>query len=120
MATPAFEYYQANRDVFLQGLTSLLKITSISTLHEHKPDIRRAVDFLGDDLRAMGMKDVEVIEGKENQNPLVYAEWLEALGKPTLLIYGHYDVQPPDPLEEWVSPPFEPAVRSDNIYARGA
>ena len=120
MATATLEYYQANRNAFLDGLTNLLKIPSISTLPEHKPDIRRAVDFLTDELRAMGMKGVEVIEGRGNQNPLVYAEWLEAPGKPTLLIYGHYDVQPPDPLDEWVSPPFEPAVRSDNIYARGA
>jgi acetylornithine deacetylase/succinyl-diaminopimelate desuccinylase-like protein len=120
MTTAAMEYYQANRDSFLQGLTNLLRIPSISTLPEHKPDIRRAVDFLVGELRAMGMKDVEAIEGKENQNPLIYAEWLEAPGKPTLLIYGHYDVQPPDPLDEWVSPPFEPAVRSENLYARGA
>ena len=61
-----------------------------------------------------------IIEGGANQNPLVYAEWLEAPGKPTLLLYGHYDVQPPDPLEEWVSPPFEPTIRNENIYARGA
>jgi acetylornithine deacetylase/succinyl-diaminopimelate desuccinylase-like protein len=120
MATAALEYYQANREGFLEGLTNLLKIPSISTLPEHKPDIRRAVDFLANELRAMGMKGVEAIEGQQNQNPLVYAEWLEAPGKPTLLIYGHYDVQPPDPLDEWVSPPFEPAVRNDNIYARGA
>ena len=120
MATATLEYYQANRNVFLEGLTNLLKIPSISTLPEHKPDIRRAVDFLTDELRAMGMRGVEVIEGRDTQNPLVYAEWLESPGKPTLLIYGHYDVQPPDPLDEWVSPPFEPAVRSDNIYARGA
>jgi len=120
MATGAFEYYQANRSAFLDGLTNLLRIPSISTLPEHKPDIRRAVDFLTDELRAMGMRGIEVIEGRDTQNPLVYAEWLESPGKPTLLIYGHYDVQPPDPLDEWVSPPFEPAVRSDNIYARGA
>jgi len=68
----------------------------------------------------MGMKNVEIIEGQESQHPLLYAEWLEAPGRPTLLLYGHYDVQPPDPLEEWVSPPFEPAIRNDNLYARGA
>jgi acetylornithine deacetylase/succinyl-diaminopimelate desuccinylase-like protein len=99
---------------------SLLRIPSISTLSEHKPDIRRAVEFLANELREMGMKNVEIIEGKENQHPLLYAEWLEAPGKPTLLLYGHYDVQPPDPLEEWVSPPFDPAIRNDNLYARGA
>jgi acetylornithine deacetylase/succinyl-diaminopimelate desuccinylase-like protein len=115
-----FEYYQTNRERFLDGLKTFLRIPSVSTLPEHKPDIRRAAEFVADELREMGMKGVEIIEGKGNQNPLVYAEWLQAPGKPTLLIYGHYDVQPPDPLEEWVTPPFEPTVRNDNIYARGA
>jgi acetylornithine deacetylase/succinyl-diaminopimelate desuccinylase-like protein len=120
MATTVFEYYHENRERFLQGLMNLVRIPSISALSEHKPDIRRAVEFLANELREMGMKNVEIIEGKENQNPLLYAEWLEAPGRPTLLLYGHYDVQPPDPLEEWVSPPFEPAIRNDNLYARGA
>jgi acetylornithine deacetylase/succinyl-diaminopimelate desuccinylase-like protein len=120
MATQTFEYYKSNQNRFLEGLTSLLKIPSISTLPEHKPDIRRAAEFIANELRDMGMRSVEIIEGNPNQNPLVYAEWLEAAGKPTLLIYGHYDVQPPDPLDEWLSPPFEPAIRNQNIYARGA
>lgn len=120
MGAKLFEYYHENRDHYLQGLIDLLKIPSISTLPEHKPDIRRVVEFLMSELREMGMKNVCAIEGKPGQNPLVYAEWLEAPGKPTLLLYGHYDVQPPDPLEEWASPPFEPAIRNDNIYARGA
>src|SRR5947199_7530708 len=120
MGTATFEYYQANRERFLEGLTSLLKIPSISTLPEHKSDVRRAAEFVSSELRSMGMRGVEIIDGKEGQNPLVYAEWLEATGKPTLLLYGHYDVQPPDPVDEWISPPFEPAVRNDNIYARGA
>jgi len=120
MASAMLEYYQANRERHLQGLINLLKIPSVSTLPEHRPDIRRAVEYLANELREMGMKNVEIIAGKENQHPLLYAEWLEAPGKPTLLLYGHYDVQPPDPLEEWVSPPFEPAIRNDNIYARGA
>jgi acetylornithine deacetylase/succinyl-diaminopimelate desuccinylase-like protein len=120
VATTIFDYYHANHDRYLEGLKNFLKIPSISTLPEHKPDIRRAVEFLASELREMGMKGVEIIEGKENQHPLLYAEWLEASGRPTLLIYGHYDVQPPDPLEEWTSPPFEPTVRNDNIYARGA
>ena len=72
------------------------------------------MEYLANELRQMGLKNVEIIEGKENQHPLLYAEWLEAPGKPTLLIYGHYDVQPADPLEEWNSPPFEPTVRNDN------
>ena len=120
MGTAAFDYYQANREPFLEGLKSLLRIPSVSTLPEHKPDIRRAADFLAHELRSMGMQGVELIEGSEGQNALVYAEWMGAPGKPTLLIYGHYDVQPPDPLDEWKTPPFEPDVRSQNIYARGA
>ena len=120
MTKAAFEYYQTNRERFLEGLKTFLRIPSVSTLPEHKPDIRRAAEFVANELREMGMKGVEIIEGKGNQNPLVYAEWLEAPGKPMLLIYGHYDVQPPDPLEKWVTPPFEPTVRNDNIYARGA
>jgi acetylornithine deacetylase/succinyl-diaminopimelate desuccinylase-like protein len=120
MSTALYDYYQTNRERHMDGLLQLLRIPSISTLPEHKPDIRRAAEFLANELREMGMKNVEIIAGKENQHPLVYGEWLEAHGKPTLLIYGHYDVQPADPLEEWVSPPFEPAIRNDNIYARGA
>ena len=102
----------------LEGLKTFLRIPSISALPEHKPDIGRAAGFCLDALRRAGMQSAELIEG--DGNPLVYAEWLEAPGKPTLLLYGHYDVQPPDPLEEWTSPPFEPTVRGDNLYARGA
>ena len=120
MSTQAFEYYKANHDRFLEGLTSFLKIPSISTLPEHKPDVQRAAEFVANEFRDMGMHNVEIIAGTPSQNPLVYAEWLEAPGKPTLLIYGHYDVQPADPLDEWLSPPFEPAIRNENIYARGA
>lgn len=120
MGTTPYEFYRENEQHHLEGLIKLLKIPSISTLPEHKPDIRRAVEFLANELRDMGMKNVEIIEGKENQHPLLYAEWLEVPGKPTLIVYGHYDVQPPDPLDEWDSPPFDPAIRNNNIYARGA
>ena len=111
-------YYQEHRSDFLEGLKTFLRIPSISTLSEHKPDIRRAAEFARDELRAAGMTAAGLIEGAGN--PLVYAEWLGAPGKPTILFYGHYDVQPPDPLDEWTSPPFEPEVRGDNIYARGS
>ncbi len=114
------QYYRESQERFLEGLKNFLRIPSVSTLPEHKADVLRAANFVADELRAMGMRNVEIIEGKPHQHPLVYGEWLEAPGKPTILIYGHYDVQPPDPLEEWVSPPFEPAVRNQNIYARGA
>jgi acetylornithine deacetylase/succinyl-diaminopimelate desuccinylase-like protein len=113
-------YFQQNQGRYLEGLKDFLRIPSISTMPEHKADVERAAEFVANELRQMGLKTVEVIQGKEDQHPLVYGEWLEAPGKPTLLCYGHYDVQPPDPLEEWVSPPFEPAIRNENIYARGA
>ena len=109
-------YYQENQAAFLEGLKTFLRIPSISTLSEHKPDIRRAAEFALGELRAAGLTG-ELIEGEGN--PLVYAEWLGAPGKPTLLLYGHYDVQPPDPLDEWKSPPFEPEVRGDDIFGRG-
>ncbi len=110
-------YFQENQAAFLEGLKTFLRIPSISTLTEHKPDIRRAAEFALNELRAAGLTG-ELIEGEGN--PLVYAEWLGAPGKPTLLMYGHYDVQPPDPLDEWKSPPFEPEVRGDDIFARGS
>ncbi|HEV2417832.1 MAG TPA: dipeptidase [Terriglobia bacterium] len=113
-------YYQTNRGRFLEGLSDLLRIPSVSTLPEHKKDVRRAAEFLLNGLRSMGMARARLIESRAGQNPLVYAEWLGAPGKPTILFYGHYDVQPPDPLGEWQSSPFEPSIRDGNIYARGA
>ncbi|HLY16105.1 MAG TPA: dipeptidase [Bryobacteraceae bacterium] len=110
-------YYQENQAVFLEGLKTFLRIPSISTLSEHKADIRRAAEFVLGELRAAGLAG-DLIEG--DGNPLVYAEWTGAPGKPTLLMYGHYDVQPPDPLDEWKSPPFEPDVRGQDIFARGS
>jgi acetylornithine deacetylase/succinyl-diaminopimelate desuccinylase-like protein len=110
-------YYEQHQSEFLEGLKAFLRIPSISTLSEHKPDIRRAAEFARGDLESAGLS-AELIEG--NGNPLVYAEWLGAPGKPTILFYGHYDVQPPDPLDEWKSPPFEPEVRGQDIFARGS
>jgi acetylornithine deacetylase/succinyl-diaminopimelate desuccinylase-like protein len=109
-------YYQENHAAFLEGLKAWLRIPSISTLSEHKPDIRRAAEFALNELRAAGLAG-ELIEGEGN--PLVFAEWTGAPGAPTLLLYGHYDVQPPDPLDEWKSPPFEPEVRGNDIFGRG-
>jgi acetylornithine deacetylase/succinyl-diaminopimelate desuccinylase-like protein len=111
-------YFQQHQTDFLEGLKAWLRIPSISTLSENKPDVRRAAEFALNELRSMGMTAAELIEGEGN--PLVYAEWLGAPGKPTILFYGHYDVQPPDPLDEWKTPPFEPDIRNNNIYARGA
>jgi acetylornithine deacetylase/succinyl-diaminopimelate desuccinylase-like protein len=110
-------YYREHQAEFLEGLKTFLRIPSISALSEHKPDIRRAAEFARAELEAAGLS-AELIEGEGN--PLVYGEWLGAPGKPTILFYGHYDVQPADPLDEWKSPPFEPEVRGDDIFARGA
>src|SRR5437868_7625797 len=117
MSSPAVEYARQNQPRFLAELKDLLRIPSVSTLPQHKSDIERAADFLAVQMRAIGLEHVEVI--KTAGHPLVYADWLHAPGKPTVLCYGHYDVQPADPLEEWKSPPFEPDVRDGNIYGRG-
>jgi acetylornithine deacetylase/succinyl-diaminopimelate desuccinylase-like protein len=114
-ATNAF--VEQNKDRFLEELKNFLRIPSISTLPEHKSDVDRAAGFVAASLRAAGLENVAVIPTAKH--PLVYADWLHAPGKPTVLCYGHYDVQPPDPLELWTSPPFEPALRDGNLYGRG-
>jgi acetylornithine deacetylase/succinyl-diaminopimelate desuccinylase-like protein len=118
MASAAVSYARENQKRFLNELKDLLRIPSVSTLSEHKDDVRRAADFVASELRRIGMQNVETIATKGH--PLVYADWLHAPGKPTVLMYAHYDVQPPDPLDEWTTPPFEPSERDNNIYARGA
>src|SRR5215471_6886377 len=118
MASPAVAYARENQQRFLSELKELLRIPSISTAPEHKSDVQKAAHHVATELRRIGMENVQVIEGKGH--PLIYADWLRAPGKPTALCYAHYDVQPPDPLNEWISPPFEPAERNNNIYARGA
>jgi acetylornithine deacetylase/succinyl-diaminopimelate desuccinylase-like protein len=115
-ATDAF--VQENRGRFLSELKDFIRIPSISTLPENAGEVRRAAEFVADALRRVGMENVEIIPTEKH--PLVYADWLHAPGKPTVLCYGHYDVQPADPLELWESPPFEPAERNGNLYARGA
>ena len=111
-------YIQQNEQRFLDELLNFLRIPSISTLPEHKKDVERAAQFVADSLKRIGIEHVEVIATRNH--PLVYGDWLHAPGKPTVLCYGHYDVQPPDPLELWQSRPFEPSIRDGNIYARGA
>jgi acetylornithine deacetylase/succinyl-diaminopimelate desuccinylase-like protein len=114
----AVDYARQNQGRFLEELKALLRIPSISTLPEHKQDVRKAAGWLAAELGRIGMEHVEVIETPGH--PLVYADWLHAEGMPTCLAYGHYDVQPADPLDEWKTPPFEPAERDGNLYARGA
>jgi len=118
MASPAVDFARSNQQRFLNELKDLLRIPSVSTLEEHKPDIQKAADYVANELRRIGMENVELIPTKGH--PLLYADWLHAPGKPTVLMYAHFDVQPPDPLDEWKSPPFEPTERNNNIYARGA
>jgi acetylornithine deacetylase/succinyl-diaminopimelate desuccinylase-like protein len=118
VSSPVDVYVEQNEARFLEELLTFLRIPSISTLPERKPDVARAAQFVADALKTAGVENVEII-ATEN-HPLVYGDWLHAPGKPTVLCYGHYDVQPPDPLELWKSPPFEPAIRGGNIYARGA
>ena len=118
MASSAVAYARENYSYFLEELKSLLRIPSVSTLPEHKNDCRRTAESLAARMKGMGMDNVRLIE--TSGHPLVYADWLHSAGKPTALIYGHYDVQPPDPLDEWISPPFEPQERNGNLYARGA
>jgi len=112
------EFARSQQPRFLEELKSLLRIPSVSTLPEHKGDVRRAADSLAAELKHIGLENVRVIETAGH--PLVYGDWLHAAGKPTCLAYGHYDVQPPDPLDEWLTPPFEPTERDGNLYARGA
>ena len=137
MASSAVSYARDNQQRFLSELKDLLRIPSISTLDEHKTDVQKAADFVAGELRRIGMENVEVIPTKGH--PLIYADWLHAHGKPTVLMYAHFDVQPPDPLDEWKSPPFvdedayrakgvdeakknwtQPSERNQNIYSRGA
>lgn len=111
-------YVEENRQRYLDELLDFLRIPSISTAPEHKEDVARAAKFVADSLKRAGLEHVEIIG--TGGHPLVYADWLHAAGKPTVLCYGHYDVQPPDPLELWESPPFEPSLRDGNLYARGS
>lgn len=112
-------YVEENKDRFLEELKDLIRIPSISTLPENAEDVRRAAEFLAANLREkVGLENVEII--KTEGHPLVYAERLEAESKPTVLLYGHYDVQPIDPVELWKTEPFEPTLVGDNLYARGA
>lgn len=116
---PALEYARSHRDQNLAALQDLLRIPSISTLPEHEPDMLAAAEWVADQLRELEFDQVKIIP--TDRHPVVYGEKMEAgQDSPTLLVYGHYDVQPADPLELWDSDPFVPTVRGDNLYARGA
>src|SRR6202790_4419010 len=111
------EYIDSKREEHLNELFEFLRIPSVSAQSEHKPDIERAAGWVADRLRGVGLDKVEIVPTK--MHPLVYGESLRAPGKPTVLFYGHYDVQPAEPLDLWTSPAFEPTVRNSNLFGRG-
>jgi acetylornithine deacetylase/succinyl-diaminopimelate desuccinylase-like protein len=119
--TPANEleaYLDASRERGLASYLEFLRIPSISSLPEHAADCRTAAEWVAGQLRAIGVEHVTVSE--TGGHPIVYGDWLHAPGRPTVVVYGHYDVQPVDPIEEWETPPFEPFIRGDRIVGRGA
>ena len=111
-------YIHRNRDRYIEELKEFLTIPSISNNAENRADMERCAAFLKDQLESIGMQKAAVFPTEGH--PVVYGEWLGAPGKPTVLFYGHYDVQPVDPLELWISGPFEPTIRDGELYARGA
>jgi len=117
MSSPAVAYARENHPRFLSELKDLLRIPSISTLPENNGDCHRAAEFLLAELTRIGFEHARLLETQGHT--LVYADWLHATGKPTALFYGHYDVQPTDPEDEWITPPFEPTERDGNLYGRG-
>ncbi len=111
------EYLASHGPQFEDALCDLLRIPSISADSAYKPDVRRAAEWLAARFRGMNLA-TEICETAGH--PIVYAESPDVPGAPTVLVYGHYDVQPPDPLNVWTTPPFEPTRRDGNLYARGA
>lgn len=111
-------YIQANRERFLNELLDFLRIPSISADTQYKQDVLKAAEWLSKELTRVGMEGVEIVPTQGH--PIIYGEKMISASAPTILIYGHYDVQPPDPLDLWNSPPFEPVIRDEKIYARGS
>ncbi len=114
----AIEYARGNKEKFLDDLKTILSIPSISTGHEHKSDIQKTAEWLAAKLIELKMNRVQIIPTE--QHPIVYGEWLEVKNAPVILIYGHYDVQPVDPINLWKTDPFTPTIIADDIFARGA
>ena len=112
------QYLSSNEARFVDELTALVSIPSISALPEHAPDVERAAEWLADRLTGAGLEAVEVMP--TGSLPVVYGQWLHAPGKPTILVYGHLDTQPVDPVDLWAHAPFEPVIQDDRIYGRGA
>src|SRR5262249_44940607 len=111
-------FLDAHQSQYLEELLTFLKIPSISALPTHADDVQRAATWVANRLRAAGLEHVEILP--TGGHPVVYGDYLHAPGAPTVLIYGHFDTQPADPLGLWTTPPFEPTLREDRVYARGA
>ena len=111
-------YLKENKGRFLDEMLDFLRIPSISSLPEHAGDVQRAAEWIANRMETAGIEGVCIMP--TGGHPVVYGEWLHAPGKPTILIYGHFDTQPVDPLDLWSNPPFEPTVREGRVYARGA
>ena len=111
-------YIESNHERYLAELKELLAIPSVSSQTERKPEMRRTAEWLKNHMTNIGLQNLQILE--TGGHPLVYGDWLGAPGKPTILVYGHYDVQPEDPLDLWKTPPFEATIRGENLYARGA
>ena len=111
-------YFAEHRDTHLKELNDFLRIPSISSLSEHKQDMQVAASWLAAAMKRINLENISIDE--TGGHPVVYADWLHAPGKPTILFYGHYDVQPVDPLNLWETPPFEPTVRDNKLFARGS
>ncbi|MBB5179551.1 acetylornithine deacetylase/succinyl-diaminopimelate desuccinylase-like protein [Planomicrobium koreense] len=112
------QYFKDYREQHLEELKAFLRIPSVSSLSEHKDDVRKGAEWLKTSMQEAGLENAEIFE--TDGHPVVYADWLHAEGKPNVLVYGHYDVQPVDPLNLWETPPFDPHVRDNKLYARGA
>ena len=112
------DFIHTNRDRYVTELKDYLAIPSISALPEHQGDVQRCAEWTAEEMTRVGLENVKTIQTPGN--PVVYGDWLHAEGAPTILFYGHYDVQPVDPLELWETPPFEATVRDGEIYARGS
>lgn len=118
MSAAALAYLDQHQDRFLADLLELLRIPSISASPEHRGEVARCAEWLAEHMRGLGLEHVTVIPTAGH--PVVYADWLHAPGRPTVLVYNHYDVQPVDPLDEWHSPPFEPVIKDGRLTARGS
>src|SRR4051812_22278531 len=111
------DFINLNRERYLEELKAFLAIPSISALPEHAPDVKRCAEWCADEMRRIGLQNVRLVDTPGN--PVVYGDWIGAEGAPTILFYGHHDVQPVDPLDLWQSPPFEATVRDGRLYGRG-